>query len=277
MLRWVSFWFVFIHGAGYVEAQLSHLQAGSGYLRSGAYGKDFTDAFSFRSNPACLGSAHYAMAGCLGERKWMLPELGGYEMAMVLPVFQGGIGLALQYSGDAAFHEQAVQLAYGKNMGLLEAGIHFNILRSQAQGYRGSNFLNAGIGLRFHVNDKIISGWELDLPVASFPGKASTEKAPQLFSMGIGYEPGPEWLLVLQLEKVSGVPVNIYPGIEYCYAGQFIFSFGICSSNGALYFKSGWIKNGVSIQIYSLYEPLLGFTPGLVFLWKAEKGGHERP
>jgi hypothetical protein len=270
MCRWVSLWIVFIHCAGSVAAQLSHMQAGSVYVTSGAYGKNFMDAFSFLSNPACLGNTHYIMGGCLGERKWMLPELGSYELAIVLPVFRGGMGLALQQSGDAAFHEQAIQLAYGKNLGRLEAGIHFNILHSQAEGYRGLNFLNAGIGLRFQVNDKIISGWEMDLPVASFPGKAPLETPPQIFSMGIGYEPGPEWLLVFQLEKISGVPVNIFPSIEYCYAGQFLFSIGIYSSNGALYFKSGWNKNRISIQIYSLYEPLLGFTPGLVFLWNAE-------
>jgi hypothetical protein len=253
------------------RTQTIHLQSINNYVTGGAYSTDFKDAFSFNSNPACLGTLNTICAGILAERKWLLKELGGYAFSMAVPILKSGIGLSLEHSGDLNYQEQGSELAYGKNLGVLEFGICFRYLHSKAAGYPGISFGSAGAGICFHLSEKLKTGWELEFPVFSIQTKTNPEKSPQIFRMGFGYEQTPELFISIQVEKSSGLPLNVISAIDYRYQDQFDFSFGVSSLGGALYFKAGWKKNGLCIQFYTLYESFPGFSPGIVFLWENKK------
>jgi hypothetical protein len=240
------------------------------YITAGAYSKHFIDAFSFTSNPACLAGIKETLAGILTERKWMLKELESYQIASSYILGKGGIGIALQHSGDADYSEQSLELAYGKKLGHLEIGIRFDYLRDQAEGYPGLGFGSSGIGIRFHISEKLITGWELGLPVFGGAGKMNTETGPQFFRMGFGYEMRTDLFLAFQILKASGSPVHIISSLEYRFGENFFFSFGINSYADSPWFKSGWKKNRLCIQLYTSYEPVLGLSPGLVLLWEAK-------
>jgi hypothetical protein len=246
--------------------QTAHAAFTHAYLTGGAYSEHFTDAFSFTSNPACLGDGHGLLSGLLAERKWMLKELDLFELSVSGILGKGGWGISIQQSGDADYSEQGLELAYGKDLGRLEMGIRFGYSRNQAAGYPPAGFGSSGIGIRFHLTEKLITGWEIGLPVFGRAGKTNPEKGPEFFRMGLGYEWRADLFLAFQVEKTSGLPVNVIPSLEYRYGEQFFFSFGINSLGGALYFKSGWKKNRLCIQLYTIYEPVLGFSPGLVLL-----------
>ena len=209
-------------------------------------------------------------AGVLMERKWMLKELNVYKLSISGSVGSGGFGIALQRSGDAMYNEQSLDLAYGKNLGRTELGIRFGYVLDQTAGYANIGFGSCGIGMRVHVTDKLITGWELDLPVFGEAGKINPEKGAQLFRMGFGYEAEPDLFLAIQVEKESDRSPNLTGSVEYRYGEQFFFSFGINSTQASLFFKSGWKKNRLCIQIYTVYETALGFSPGLVFLWQSK-------
>jgi hypothetical protein len=255
-------------------AQPYHLQSENAYISAGTYSTHFTDAFSFVSNPASLGTNDEFSIGILAERKWMLKELDNYALAFSGNLGNGGLGILFQKNGDENFNEQSIELAYGKNLGKLEMGIRFNYLRDKALGYQGIGFGSSGIGMRFHVSEKLITGWELGLPVFGRAGKTNPEKGPQLFKIGFGYEWRGDLFLAVQLIKSSGLPLNVISSLEYRYGEHFLFSFGINSNSGSPYFKSGWKKNRLCIQIYTVYETVLGFSPGLLLLWenKNKKG-----
>ena len=253
------------------RTQTIHIQSLNNYVTGGAYSTDFKDAFSFNTNPACLGNMNTIYAGMLAERKWLLKELGGYAFSMAVPILKSGMGLSLKQSGDINYHEQGLELAYGKNLGALEFGICFGYLHTKAAGYPGISFGSAGAGIRFHVSEKLMTGWELEIPVFSIQTKTNREKSPQIFKMGFGYEQTPELFISIQIEKSSGLPLNVISTIDYRYQDQFDFSFGVNSIGGALYFKSGWKKNGLCIQLYTLYESFPGFSPGIAFLWENKK------
>lgn len=252
-------------------AQPFQMKSDNAYLTTGAYSTHFTDAFSFTSNPACLGSENVFLFGLLAERKWMLKELDNYTLAVSGHLAKGGFGVALQYSGDADYNEQSLELAYGKNLGKIEMGIRFDYLSDKAAGYAGSNFGSSGIGMRFHVTEKLISGWEIGLPVFGKTGETNTERGPQFFRMGFGYEWNDNLFMAIQVEKISGLPMNTICSIEYQYDQQFFFSFGINTNAGSPFFKTGWKKNRLCIQLYTVYEPVLGFSPGLLLLWSNKK------
>jgi len=247
------------------RAQLSHIESETAYISSGAYSKHFTDAFSFTSNPACLGTVQHFRSGILAERKWMLKELDNYKLAASFRLGNSGCGIAMHYSGDADYSEQELSLSYGKNLGPLQLGMSFSYMTARSEGYAVTDFGHAGIGICFPVSEKLIAGWELGLPVFGIAGKMNPEKGPQFLKMGFGYESGTDLFLSVQIEKAAGLPVNVVAYIEYRYSEQFFLAFGINSLAGSPYFKSGWKKNNLCIQIYTMYEPVLGFCPGLVF------------
>ncbi len=252
-------------------AQPYHLQSETSYISAGAYSNHFSDVFSFVSNPASLGITEAFSCGILAERKWMLKELDNYAMAVSGNVGKGGFGILFQQSGDADYNERSLELAYGKNLGKAEIGIRFNYLRDKVPGYQRIGFGNSGISMRFHVSEKFITGWEIGLPVFGNAGKTYSEKGPQLFKTGFGYECNENLMLAIQIVKISGLPLNVIPSMEYHYDEHFFFSFGINSNTGSPFFKSGWKKNKLSIQIYAVYETVLGFSPGLLLIWENKK------
>jgi hypothetical protein len=253
------------------HTQTIHLQSINNYFTGGGYSTHFKDAFSFNSNPACLGNMNTIYAGMLAEREWLLQELGYYGFSMAVPILKSGIGVSLKQSGDFNYNERGLELAYGKNLGPLEFGICFGYLHAKAAGYPGISFGSAGAGIRFHISEKLITGWELEVPVFTIQAKSNPEKLPQVFRMGFGYEQAPELFISVQVEKSSGLSLNVIPAIDYRYQDQFDFSFGVSSLSGALYFKSGWEKNNLCIQFYTLYVPLTGFSPGIALFWEYKK------
>jgi len=275
MMRTVRLiFFLFIHVNLY--GQLSHVQTESSYITAGAYSYHFRDVFSFVANPACLAETKSFECGLLTERKWMLKELQYAALSVCLPVGGGGLGMVLEHSGDAGYREQGLGLSYGIKAGRLQIGTGFAYLLDQAAGYRATGFGLARAGICFHVSDKLTTGWVLGLPVFGIAGKASPERGPQFFNVGFGYEWRPDLFMSIQIKKDAGLPVNIIACIEYRYGEQFFFAFGINGQAGAVYFKSGWRKNRLTVQIYSLFEQVLGFSPGIAILWEGKSRRDEK-
>ncbi len=252
-------------------AQPYQLRSGTAYITTGAYSIHFTDAFSFLSNPSCLGNTSGLTAGILTERKWMLKELDNHTLAVSCSMAKGGIGGSFQYSGDADFNEQSITLAYGKNLGKVQIGIRFDYSSDKAAGYPSAGFGSSGIGMQFHLTNNFITGWEIGLPVFGTVGETNSERGPQYFRMGFGYEWGTNLFLAIQMEKISAQPMHAVCSIEYRYNRQFFFSFGINTDEGVPFFKTGWRKNRLCIQFYTDYEQVLGFSPGILLLWSTEK------
>jgi hypothetical protein len=266
LIRLICVLFIHLH----VQGQFSHVQSENSYITAGAYSHRFRDVFSFVSNPACLAEIQNFQSGILTERKWMLKELENAEISSCFPMASGGLGMALQHSGDAGYKEQGLVLAYGIKAGRLQIGTGFAWLMDQAAGYRAVGFGSARAGICFHVSDKLTAGWVLGLPVFEIAGKTNPERGPQFFNMGFGYEWRPDLFMSIQIKKEAGLPVDIIAYTEYRYGEQFSFAFGINGLAGAVYFKSGWKKNRLCVQIYSLFEPVLGFSPGIAILWEGK-------
>jgi len=266
-VRLICFLFIQVN----LRGQISHVQMENSYITAGAYSQHFRNVFSFVENPACLGEIEHIECGILTERKWTLQELQNAAMASCIPVAGGGLGVVLQYSGDAGYREQSLGLSYGINAGKLQAGAGFEYLMDQAAGYPAVRYGSARAGICFHVSDKLTTGWVLGLPVFGMAGKSNPERGPQFFNMGFGYEWRPDLFMSVTIEKEAGSPLSIKAYTEYRYGEQFSFGFGINGLAGAVYFKSGWKKNRLSIQIYSLFEPVLGFSPGVAILWEGKR------
>ena len=68
-------------------------------------------------------------------------------MAASFLLGNGGLGMALQHSGDADYKEQSLELAYGKNLGRLQIWVSIlNYQLDQATGYQAVGFGSAAVG-----------------------------------------------------------------------------------------------------------------------------------
>ena len=80
-------------------------------------------------------------------------------MTSGFPMGNGGIGIALQHSGDADYNEQSGNLPMEKTWDGWKWESGFGYLVDQASGYPGHSVLALrGIGIWFHVSEKLITG-----------------------------------------------------------------------------------------------------------------------
>jgi hypothetical protein len=240
----------------------------SGYFTPGAYTHHFAEVFSFTTNPACLAGATHLLCGAFTENKWTIQSLNSYQLAAAFGLGGGGCGIALYRNGDEDFNEQGFTIGYGKRLGKLDIGIEFEYQQDQAAGYESIRFISSGTGIRFRVNEKMIFGCELGLPLSGMTGKLNPERAPLFYRMGFGYDLLSDVSLTWQIEKQSGQPLAISGYLQYRYSDHFSFLFGINNSSHSVSFRTGWKKNGLDIQLCLLFEPLLGFSPALAVLWE---------
>jgi len=272
VMKWTG-WalLLFFYSAG--GAQTVSVLSEDYILTTGAYRMQDLDAFSFLSNPACLGNFKGASAGLSIERKWMLKELGNYRFAGSASDGRNGWGIALGYEGDANYHGESAVLGYGKQLGRWQIGIQFGYRRGEAAGYAAAHMASAGLGMRIQLTTSWLLGWETDLPVWSAYGKNRPLRMPAGFGIGMGYQWQEGLFLSVSIHKTESSPASLICFLEYRYAKQLFLTVGISSSEAAPFLRAGWKKNRLTVQVYSTFVEPLGFSPGCELLWEIKSGG----
>ena len=162
--------------------------------------------------------------GILTERKWMLKELDyTTNVGFLLQSEMMDWVLRCNIAGTQTYKNRSWNWPMEKILGRLRMGIIFGYLFDQAAGYRVFGFGSAGIGIWFHVSDKLMAGWELGLPVFGKVGKTNPERGPQFFRMGFGYEWRTDLFLSMEIEKSSGLPLNVIVFNRISLWGTFLF------------------------------------------------------
>jgi hypothetical protein len=255
-----------------VEGQVFRLTENSVYMTGAVYSTHFTDAFSFTANPAELGLAQDCRAALSAECRWMLKDLACYQGAVSLPAGGGGMGLQFHYAGGPDDYESALALAYGRSLGRIDLGLQFRYDATHVAFYGNRASGSVMLGLRFHPAEKVFAGLASSVSFSGAAGRgAYPEKGPGNYSMGFGYEASEQVLISMQFLKEWGVPLNVLPCLDYRFADRFFASAGLETGSCSPYFKAGWRSDALTIEIFTAYHAVLGFTPGLVLMWEGKK------
>lgn len=253
-------------------AQIIHSPVQSQYLRSGAYSKNFLDAFSFTSNQASLSSLKEASAGVYTEQKFLLQELNVSTLAVAVPIKNGGVGFEANYFGYSDYNESQIGIAYAKKLGsLADIGIQFNYYSVRIPGYTNYNTINFEIGAIFHPSEKLHLGFHAYNPVGGKLGKNSYEKLASIYKVGVGYEVSDQVFISAEIIKEENKPVNINANVEYIFAKQFFVRTGIFSDTGTPYAGAGWHWKNLRLDATVCYHPQLSFSPGLMLIYFFKK------
>ena len=208
--------------------------------------------------------------GLYGERKYLLPELAQYQLAVATPLGPGIWGLDGLMSGSLLFRETKMGLSYARGLGKkIDAGLSFGYHAiSIGEGYGSSGTITAAAGVRMHLNDRLHLGVSVFNPAGGKFGKWKEEQLSPCYRFGCGFEAADRFYLEGQIEKEPDQPVNVILGWQYQPHPAIRIRAGIASVTG-----SGWIGAGYTfrqwrIDIGATVHPQLGLSPGLLFLYR---------
>jgi hypothetical protein len=246
------------------------------YTGLGAYSINHTDVFSFTNNQASLAQMKNAAAGVYGEKRFMLNELGLYQLAIAVPTNSGNFGVKAGYFGFSDYNESQMGLAYARKLGSkVDIGVQFNYNGIQVSGYGNSSAINVEIGTIFHLTDKLHAGVHAYNPVGGKYGKNSEEKLASIYTVGLGYEVSDKFFVSAETEKEENQPVNINGGIQYKFLPQFMARAGIATNTSNVYAGVGLFLKTFRLDIVASYHPQLGVTPGLMLIYNFSKKHNE--
>ncbi len=256
-----------IIGHSPVPAQSLRYPVALPYTALSAYNHVQSDPFSFTSNQAALAGVKQPMIGVFGERRFMLDATGAYRLAAVMPTHQGGFGLQLDYAGFSNFSESRIGLAYGRSLGsAVDLGIQFNYYGYRIPVYGNASACYVEGGAIFHASERWEAGIHVYNPIGGKLGKAPDEKLASEFSAGLGYEISPDLFAGIEVVKEEDRYLYLVSGIQYRFADSFFVRAGLVSDTGSLFAGVGAGWNKLRVDLSASYHPVLGFSPGILFV-----------
>jgi len=261
-----------------VIAQMLRSSLPVNYSTTGTYSQHFTDVFSFTKNQASLSRTKNVTAGFYAEKRFMLQELKAFSAAVGFPCWQGGAGIAIDYTGFANYSESHTGLAYGKSLGAkIDLGVQFNYNRISVAGYGSAAAINFEIGAIFHLTDKINAGCHIYNPVGGKFSNSPGEKLSSIYSFGTGYETSEKLYVGAEIIKEENQTVDFNVSIHYAFEKQFFIRGGISSAVGNYFAGAGLLWKNIRLDMAADWHPKVGLTPSLlmIFILTKDKSGPE--
>ncbi|WP_152269140.1 hypothetical protein [Agriterribacter humi] len=252
--------------------QTTHTPVASYYSSSGAYSKNFTDAFSLSSNIAALSALTNFSAGVYGERKFMLDETSLYTAAIAIPTSSGNFALQADYFGYDAYNESQVGIAYAIPLSN-KAGIgaKFNYYSLRIPSYLKASAINFELGTIIHISDQLHTGVSIYNPLSSPLGKNTGEKIASVYKVGLGYEISASFFTQLEVIKEKDKDVNVHAGLQYRPIKQLFARAGIFTGTSTCYFGIGYLYRQLRMDFSVGFHQQLGTSPGLLLLYQLNK------
>ncbi len=256
--------------------QTIHSPIVSYYPSSGAYSKNFRDAFSIISNIGALSTLKNFHAGIYGENRFMLAETSLYTAVTTIPTASGGFALQADYSGYKDYSESQTGIAYAlalsEDIGI---GAKFNYYHLHIPSYLSASAINFEIGSVIHISRQVCTGVSVYNPLSSPLGKHAGEKIASVYKAGIGYEMSSSFFTQLEVIKEKDRDVNVHAGFQYKPLEQLFARAGIFTGTSSGYFGVGYLYRQLRIDISVSFHQQLGISPGLLLLYQWNKSTKE--
>jgi hypothetical protein len=258
---------VSVHITGTALCQSLRYTKALPYIRLAAYSTQQTDPLSFTGNQAALARISQAGIGLYAERRFLLEALNNYTLTVATVSKLGNFGLHLNYSGFKNFNETKAGLAYARALGSrLDVGVQFNYYSYRIPGYIGAASVTAEAGAIIHFTEKLNAGIHVYNPAGSKLRNGSNEKLAGAYKFGLGYDASEQFFVSCEIIKEEDKAVNVIAGMQYQFARQFLARAGFSSATSELFAGAGLSWNQLRLDVGGSYHPLLGFSPGILFI-----------
>jgi hypothetical protein len=242
------------------------------YTEVGALSNNSVDVFCAAANQAALAKLNHASAGVYSEKRFMLKELGFYDVAVAIPTHSGNFGFDGRYFGFTDYNETQLGLAYARNVGSkIDLGAQFNYYAVRIVGYGNASSVHFDAGMILHLTDNLNVGLHVYNPMGSKLGKNGEEKLASMYSFGIGFEPSRNFFFSLELAKEEDKPPSVNAGLQYKFLPQLLARGGVSTSTSTMFFGIGFEIKSMRLDATASYHPQLGISPGIMLLYNFTK------
>ena len=176
-----------------------------------------------------------------------------------------------RYSGFSDYNETQLCLGYAKTLGQVDVGIQFDYSAFRMAGYGSSSFVQADVGMIWHIMEKLHTGVHLMNVLSGRLSGNTKEKTAFVFKMGFGYEVSDAVFISSEICKEEDKVVTLLALLQYTVAGKFYLRGGISTATSSPWLGAGWAWKNFRIDITSSYHPQLGITPGLLLLFSSKQ------
>jgi hypothetical protein len=235
-----------------------------------------SDTWSAAQNQAGLGLVRVPGAGVFYENRFLIKELSIRSAVLAMPVKVGTMGLALTDFGYSLYKENKYSLSFGKAFSKnFSVGMALDYLSTRiAEGNGNFATVVGEIGMQAKPNKNLVIGAHLYNPTRSQLDKHSTERAPAVLQLGIGYSFSSQVFLTAETEKDIAKNAIFKVGIEYQPINNFYLRIGISTEPVLTAFGFGVHLKSFQVDIAAAYHQTLGITSklGLSYLFnKSDK------
>jgi len=193
-----------------------------------------------------------------------------------MPVKKGGtIGVSVNYFGYSLFNDKKVGLSYAIKLAKwMSLGVQLDYLNTKISGYGSKNYVTFEMGLFSRPIDELSIAFHVYNPLKIYVDRATGEKVPTLFRLGITYEAVKKFFISAQIDKDLKNKVIFRAGVEYTLKDIVSFRAGLATDPVTGTFGLGvLLKQGVGFDAAFSYQGNLGFQPhfGIVYTIKKKK------
>jgi len=235
----------------------------------GTYSRQFQHVFSALHNQAALAALPAITAGAYAERRFMLKATSLYALGLAVPTASGTFGLSVRHFGYAAFNQQQLGIAYGRNLGSrVSIGMQVDYLGLSMQQYGRAGMVTFEAGCLFHITPQLHAGIHAFNPAAQQLDKSGRQDIPVVYTAGAGYEASGNFLLSAEVIHTTDRALTTRLMCEYRIVPQLSVQLGLSTdpqlSGGGVRFS--W--QSLHIYLSAHYHSQLGITPATAITWQ---------
>jgi hypothetical protein len=232
------------------------------FITMGAYAQE-PDALSINANQASLVQVQAMQVSIMGERRFMLEDLGWYRAGIIFPAAGGGIGVQGNFFGTVLNKEAELGLAYGRKVGQkMSIGAHFSYCTQRIATLSQQKQIATEASWQLEITPVLKAGFRIYQPF-NLSTTYEDPKLPAVYSSGLGYQPSEQLLFVVELQKEQKRSINCIVGIEYRFAKLLLARIGIQSETASYTLVTGLQIHPFRLDVMASLHPQLGITPGL--------------
>ncbi|HEY1167183.1 MAG TPA: hypothetical protein VGE90_18540 [Chitinophaga sp.] len=238
----------------------------------GAYSSQFQHVFTAMHNQAALAQLPALTAGAYTERRFMMKALSTYALALAAPVPPGAFGLTFVRFGSPVFYQQKLGLGYGRSLGdKLSIGLQADYLTVSMQQYGSAATLTFEAGCLLHITPQLHAGFHVFNPPARQLDKSGQEEIPVVYTAGAGYEVSSDFLLSVEVIRVTARAFTTRLMSEYRVMPQLSLQLGLSTDPQLSGAGASFSWEGLRIHLYGNYHPQLGITPATAIVWQLKQ------
>lgn len=231
----------------------------------------FNDIHSAFSNQAGLANLQTFSFTTVAEQRFFTNELQTVSAAAALPTTSGTFGLTVNHFGFEGFNQQRIGLAYARKLTEgLSIGAQVMMLNTSIPEYGSKANVSFELGFmsqllpELHLGAHVYSPAQIEL--------VEGENLPTILKLGLAYLPSKNVTCTAEIEKDIDFPARVKFGVEYQLVEQLQLRTGVATNPTNLAFGLGYtLKNGLALDVASVYHQILGFTPTVSVAFQRKK------